>query len=60
MSAPTGNQNAAKPEAERLSAPTCVKSTKAERKAWLKAAAGGRLNTWIRRHLNRAAGLPDE
>ena len=60
MSAPKGNQFAAKPDSEVLAFQVHVRTTFAERKAWRDRAraTGGSFNEWARRVLNREAGRP--
>jgi hypothetical protein len=55
MSAAPNNTNALKPSSERIAYVVKIRGTHAERKAWRKAACGGKFNTWAREALNRAA-----
>lgn len=52
MSAPPNNTNAAKPNNEQVKFPVIVRGTRAERRAWRKAARGQKFNTWARVALN--------
>ncbi len=56
MSAPAKNQNAAKPDAERLSSFLHVRATQRDKAGWVKAAQrnGLRLAEWVTDALNRA------
>lgn len=56
MPAPEGNQFAAKPDAEKQTAQLSFRVTARRRKAYLKAAAGGKLVDWLTLHLDAAAG----
>ena len=56
MPAPKNNDYAAKPEDEKQTAQLSFRVTAKRRKAYLKAAAGGKLVDWLKRHLDAAAG----
>lgn len=57
MSAPKGNQFAAKSDREAVRFPVIVRGLEVERKAWRRAAAGGKFNDWARTALNKAANF---
>lgn len=60
MSAAPNNTNAVKPDEAKLEFPVTIRGTKAERRAWRKAAAGGKFNAWGRIVLNLAARIEAE
>ncbi len=60
MSAPIKNQNAAKPDAERLSSFLHIRTLPRDKAGWVKAAArsGKKLAEWATDALNSVAGKP--
>ena len=57
MGAKAGNQNAAKDPADKVGSVLHIRVTQAEKAAWVKAAKGQKLATWVREQLNRAAQI---
>lgn len=55
MPAPKNNQFAAKAEEDKVRFPVIIRGTEEERRAWKRAAAGGKFNEWARAALNKAA-----
>ncbi len=51
----TGKRNAAKPTEEILDSQIFARCTKAEKAAYVRAAAGKKLSDWVRDELNKAA-----